>query len=948
MKWGVSVDNALKVATDTGLARFQLPEREADRPSAFHWPRLTVASDMGSDGLCCLSWLRSQQVNIFEAPDVNHGNWNDIRLALQQTGLWPFFLMQITAFNSFHGPWDESRFWHEVREAVSEYCSVSATAEGCPIFNYYLEAILRDMGCPERYKEKGIAEEIFGDLADSACFRRKGAKCSLNRFMGGLYKFRYEEKADWHKKLIGCLYWGITSGKFKKSKFAQTFKAPLVANADVEDDGDQPVQAGEVTLKQLWQVCENSLHVATVIYGDEENLMKSRLIDFVCSSAMGWHSEQNKTLRSCESNLSWLQGQCHDAFVPSVRDAFGVFFDPKAMDDMILNPAYVKENIGGLDVNHPLFAMHNDHAELAVRLAFNLAGCRLRRCMWFLRGWPARGCLFGTKVPLHVAEATRDRLKADWENFKALKAVKPGNPCVKHSVFTEASSLQLVRIMEEETWQLTDRVRAWADKAYSGIVSTQITEDAFNRQRRGEKKGSNRLVSRIRRHSVLVQRKVIQSVHKYKPVKYHNVVPPKNRKLPDEAFHSNAKDATLNMLAIPGHASSASWYSPSAQNFPQRYVELEMVDQLCGENKQWHRLDSTWWSYLLDGPTILVRKTGSAQWYFSLGMFASGDGALGWPAKCVDEEIRRIVPDAGPGRFFVPDLECDGNHMHWLFMTADDGFEGMVFSVRSPLWHLRSKGDGDSFKDIPPRLLVQASDGDGAQPLLRLAALQAFYKIPKHILVKICEIKGLGVSAESSLFDVLFRLVQHCTGLEDNHTLEILLKRMKVKDDDLTSLFGMDGLEDIVAKEDKAELKKVKGKIEKDDEVRKSFLREWKQKHEKVKAPGGAGAGKGAGRGKGKGGILPPMPGLPKDVKFVESELTRDYVQARLPPAAYVWRSKGGSWQVHLAPHSRISRSWNKWGEVGACREVLQGVWRQYLGAKGLPDDACPIKGIFS
>lgn len=72
--------------------------------------------------------------------------------------------------------------------------------------------------------------------------------------------------------------------------------------------------------------------------------------------------------------------------------------------------------------------------------------------------------------------------------------------------------------------------------------------------------------------------------------------------------------------------------------------------------------------------------------------------------------------------------------------------------------------------------------------------------------------------------------------------------------------------------------------------------------------------------------------------------------QAKLfaPFGASVWVDKfAGSWQGHLPPFSRVSRSFRKWTEQGALREVLKSLWQSHCVVEGTPLSECPMKGLF-
>ena len=98
----------------------------------------------------------------------------------------------------------------------------------------------------------------------------------------------------------------------------------------------------------------------------------------------------------------------------------------------------------------------------------------------------------------------------------------------------------------------------------------------------------------------------------------------------------------------------------------------------------------------------------------------------------------------------------------------------------------------------------------------------------------------------------------------------------------------------------------------------------------------GRGAKKGKGRGKGAARYVVPS--------------TIPQVEARTfaPEGASVWRGVVRSeWCGHCPPHRRIAASWLTYGEQGALRVVLQRLWDQSLGLRGVDRSACPYDGLW-
>jgi hypothetical protein len=159
-EWLLALDNALRISVGEGLVRYRMPDPAAG-VDPLKWPRLSLAPDQGTDGMAAVHYLMySKGINIDMTPDTSHGMWRDVQLSIKRAGHWSLLLLVTACFNIFHGPFEEDRFWHTVKDAVAEYFLV-ADPHSCPIFQYYLPLILDDRDEAERLTEEGIENAMW-------------------------------------------------------------------------------------------------------------------------------------------------------------------------------------------------------------------------------------------------------------------------------------------------------------------------------------------------------------------------------------------------------------------------------------------------------------------------------------------------------------------------------------------------------------------------------------------------------------------------------------------------------------------------------------------------------------------------------------------------------------------------------------------------------------------
>ena len=145
---GHAVDNSLRAGLGFGLSYFRVPAvDDVLQGDPFSWPRLGAAPDQGSDGVALVNALKYSEklrINIAEFWDMSHGAWNDWRGNLKQHNLWGWFLVSCVAFNALHGPWEECRFFQEMKEAAEQYLhGLDLTDDQCPLLATFIEGILR-------------------------------------------------------------------------------------------------------------------------------------------------------------------------------------------------------------------------------------------------------------------------------------------------------------------------------------------------------------------------------------------------------------------------------------------------------------------------------------------------------------------------------------------------------------------------------------------------------------------------------------------------------------------------------------------------------------------------------------------------------------------------------------------------------------------------------------
>ena len=81
-----------------------------------------------------------------------------------------------------------------------------------------------------------------------------------------------------------------------------------------------------------------------------------------------------------------------------------------------------------------------------------------------------------------------------------------------------------------------------------------------------------------------------------------------------------------------------------------------------------------------------------------------------------------------------------------------------------------------------------------------------------------------------------------------------------------------------------------------------------------------------------------------------KNDLSQTEAKCMLPPGTYVWRANGkGAWLVRCLPNKSHSEPWHRHDDCSysALIAAVRFVWRQWLSDRALPEEHCPIRGIF-
>lgn len=489
--------------------------------------------------------------------------------------------------------------------------------------------------------------------------------------------------------------------------------------------------------------------------------------------------------------------------------------------------------------------------------------------------------------------------------------------------------------------RVTDQMASFLERRHSRLMSTQMTEDLFNRQKRQKYKHLTRKLKVARAWGVTLEKEVAHKVHHYDKAP---PAPPTatSDRLPDDVFAGPLRcEFSERIGEISSFKADTAWHSPPAERMGARFAD-SFVLALARQRQCWESLDMRWLGCLADASHRLLlrqkRADGSlGQPVFAARWLATGV-AFGWPAREVEV----------PGHSGV---------VCWCPETCRPALEDMHLAIMSPdHWVGRSiewKSPASQFALYPEAgawttegVRAYAAHGDW-QPLLKVAAAEAFWSIGLTTLKSLSSLVGAR-PADDSMFSVLSALVQQVLQCSEEECVDIVKKRVATMDPQAfecaDALIELDAAVGQLDPDDVKELRQSKDTFDSARAAHASLASAWRAKKAAIVASRSGGGG-----GRSRSSAAPAAPRLPKYPAFPNSMLSQPEAAALAPPGAAVWVAwNSGAWASHVKPFPRRSFAWAKWGHEGACRLALEAAWRLYLQSEGLPLTACLVQGLFA
>lgn len=466
---------------------------------------------------------------------------------------------------------------------------------------------------------------------------------------------------------------------------------------------------------------------------------------------------------------------------------------------------------------------------------------------------------------------------------------------------------------------------------YVGLTATQLAEDCFNVQKNNKHiRGKRRFRRPDKTMGAVLSRSVMSKTHRYAEVPADVPLKQRSSRLAKKSFICDPADASLPLHKISTTKATPEFYSPAAARWTQRDADLEVV-QVANQESSWHMLGRLWMAELCRSSHRLLLQRADGEWFFP--KFVWNDSAvLGVRA------IKSCFPGSEVA-FWTPDPSA-----RYAFLVVWDAaaWRAVRYTWRSPAW--QAARCSAIVGRLPPAIRAfVTSENSPEDSLLKVCAREGFFDLPRNVLLQLATFLEVTIPGGASLLDVVWALSTHLLGGDEASTLTVCGRRLAVLErQELWSeeLEQMDEAIEVLDQNDRKKAKTLKSDLARCREETKEFKESFKVKAQAVRASSTTRSV--LGRRK------PPTAPRLRVPPFPAQNITLEFARRFIPPGASIWVGRGeGTWQGHLEPFRRCSRSWRKYGEAGALREVLRYLWRRHAALTGQTVEALPIDGLF-
>ena len=283
-------------------------------------------------------------------------------------------------------------------------------------------------------------------------------------------------------------------------------------------------------------------------------------------------------------------------------------------------------------------------------------------------------------------------------------------------------------------------------KKHSRVLTSQIVEDSFGRQKRRKSTHVTRHLKVATAWDVLQERQLVNSIHRYdKPVSI-SAASCRADYLPSDTFQGPLSASGLDMTGISTYDQKASWYTCKPDCHAVQYLDAKYIAK-CADRNMLNSMRSPWMNVLVQARHHIilreVKEDGTRGPPLYACAYVKGHLAFGWPAQACD------VPGHPGLQCFTPAGRVDET-MVLIAILDICHWEALPYAWRSPAWQFSSfPGARGKWAQ---HIRAFPLDGGGFRPLLKVASEAAYWNLSADVVKKLAGTFGIEVPEGGSLF----------------------------------------------------------------------------------------------------------------------------------------------------------------------------------------------------
>ena len=182
----------------------------------------------------------------------------------------------------------------------------------------------------------------------------------------------------------------------------------------------------------------------------------------------------------------------------------------------------------------------------------------------------------------------------------------------KRSSWDVPAELQIFRVAQEGDGKIEGSVEQFFTHAHHRLGGSQITEEAFHRQKNG-KPLANRKITIENSYLALLEPPLASTKHDYIDVRLPPRPVGRDLRLPEKAFKVAVKTQPKELFQITSFQDKATWWSPRAEAWGVPFVDQALREKAYSRGQQ-ARIQHAWLGQIVStSRDIVIRRAGPAE-----------------------------------------------------------------------------------------------------------------------------------------------------------------------------------------------------------------------------------------------------------------------------------------------------------------------------------------------